>query len=96
MKTFSKERTKCENAQVFINQISKSKAHSTLRTVLESDAVPQNPHIQEILSENEEGSISEMSIAEIKEEEVIMDLNPKKLGSKKDNLFFDFFSLYTK
>jgi hypothetical protein len=48
------------------------------------------------LSENEEGSISEVSIAEIKEEEIIMDLNPKKLGSKKDNLFFDFFSLYTR
>jgi hypothetical protein len=58
--------------------------------------VPQNPHIQEILSENEEESISEVSIAEIKEEEVIMDLNPKMLGSKKDNLFFDFFSLYTR
>ncbi len=58
--------------------------------------MPQNPHIQEILSENEEGSISEVSIAEIKEEEVIMDLNPKKYGSKKDNLFFEFFSLYTK
>ena len=37
-----------------------------------------------------------MSIAEIKQDEVIMDLNPKKFGSKRDNLFFDFFSLYTK
>ena len=48
-------------------------------------------------SDSEE--LNSSSIVEMKDnngDPVIMDLNPKKFEKSKDNLFFDFFSIYTK
>ena len=38
----------------------------------------------------------EFSFAQQPKEQILLDLNPQKFEKRKDNLFFNFFSLYTK
>jgi hypothetical protein len=50
-------------------------------------------------SSEDSEELNSSSIVEMKDnngESVIMDLNPKKFEKSKDNLFFDFFTIYTK
>ena len=49
-----------------------------------------------ISSDSEEINTSRVEVKDTFGDSLIMDLNPKKFDKSKDNLFFDFFSIYAK
>ena len=48
------------------------------------------------IKERDQDHQQPLTQSEQDEDPPIIDLNPKNLRNKKDNLFFDFFSMYTK